>query len=237
MFRKSNPLSVEHVAIIMDGNGRWAKAQGLTRAEGHKKGAEVAKNIAIEASKLNIKYLTLYTFSAENWKRPKKEISNLLNLLKFYLSHDVEAFNTNNIKVSVIGNLDTLPQILKRKIQNILSITANNNGMNLVIAFSYGSRDEISHACRSIAKLCEQQELSSDKINAQTLISHLYTKNMPDPDLLIRTGGEYRISNFLLWQLAYTELFFTKTYWPDFTIIVFKKALKEFQKRVRTYGQ
>lgn len=226
-----------HIAIIMDGNGRWAKSNKVAKFSGHKKGAEVARQVIIDANKMGIKYLTLYTFSSENWSRPQDEVSNLMSLLKYYIKKEKELLNQNNIRVKVIGNLDKISSGLKQEINEIISMTQNNNGMTLVIAFSYGARDEILHATRSIAELYKKGEISLSDIDSEKFSSHLYTKDIPDPDLLIRTSGEFRISNFLLWQLAYTELYFTKTNWPDFTIEQLKESIIEFQNRERRYGK
>ncbi len=220
----------QHVAIIMDGNGRWAEAQGLPRINGHKKGADVAKSIALSAQKLGISYLTLYTFSSENWQRPKIEINALFDILKFYLSNEQDIMHKSNIKVSVIGNLENVPGPLKKQIDQTVLKTQYNTGMTLIIAFIYGARNEIVTAAKALLK-------SSKEINEASLASHLYTKDIPDPDLLIRTGGEKRISNFLLWQIAYTELLFMDKYWPDFTSEDLLFSLKAFQSRERRYGK
>jgi undecaprenyl diphosphate synthase len=225
MFTKLiNPI---HLAIIMDGNGRWAQAKGLPRLAGHKKGSEVARTIIQEASNIGIKYLTLYAFSSENWNRDKEEVSGIFKLLGLYLDQEQDKFQEMGLKVRFIGNISKLPQELQDKIAQTEAATASNDGLNLVIALSYGARDEILQAC---AKL-------SSSVTAEEFAQALYTRNIPDPDFLIRTGGEYRLSNFLLWQLAYTELYFTKTLWPDFTSQDLKVALDEFQNRNRRYGR
>jgi undecaprenyl diphosphate synthase len=232
----NDPLP-QHIAIIMDGNGRWAKSNKLAKFAGHKKGAETAHQIILAANEMGIKYLTLYTFSSENWNRPQDEITNLMSLLKYYIKRKKELLNKNNIKVRVIGDLDKVSPDLKEEIDEIVSITQANKGLTLIIAFSYGARDELLRATRAVAELYKKGDLSLSDINSEEFSSHLYTKSIPDPDLLIRTSGEIRISNFLLWQLAYTELYFTNTNWPDFTVDKLKEAIKEFQNRERRYGK
>ena len=229
MFVKNLTLP-EHVAIIMDGNGRWASSRNLDRSEGHKQGAETAKKISIAAQELGIRYLTLYTFSSENWQRPKIEVSNLFSILALYLKKDHDEIHANNIKVSIIGELQNLPSALKKNIENIVATTQYNSGMNLIIAIGYGSRNEIIGA---IKKLVELEE----NIDALSFERYLYTNNLPDPDLLIRTGGDKRLSNFLLWQIAYTELLFIDKYWPDFSEEDFKNGILEFSQRKRRYGK
>jgi undecaprenyl diphosphate synthase len=231
---KNNP---NHVAIIMDGNGRWAKNNHLPTSLGHKQGAETAKEIIDASQELNIKYLTLYAFSSENWKRPKSEVEHLMKLLHFYIKSERKNLENSDVKVMVIGNTSTLPDKLLKSIKEVEETTKNNSGMTLIIALSYGGREEIVHATRKIAEICKRGELSPEEIDEKTFTSALYTSNIPDPDLLIRTSGELRISNFLLWQSAYTEFYFTKINWPNFTKKDLKKALMEFQTRKRNYGK
>lgn len=226
-----------HVAIIMDGNGRWANINNLPTSAGHKQGAETAKKIIEEAQKLSIKFLTLYAFSSENWKRPKKEVEHLMSLIHFYIKNERKNLENSNVRILVIGNRSTLSDKLIRSIKEAEDKTKHNTGMTLIIALSYGGKEEILHATKKIAELCLNGELSPEEISEKTFTSYLYTSNIPDPDLLIRTSGELRISNFLLWQSAYTEFYFSKTNWPNFTAKEFEKALKEFQKRKRNYGK
>lgn len=221
----------------MDGNGRWAKLHALPKISGHRKGAEIAKKIILHAQKRKIQYLTLYTFSSENWGRPLGEINNLMSLIKYYVSKERESLNKHNIKVKIIGDLTKVSNDLRSEIDEVVSVTADNTGLTLVIAFSYGSRDEILYAVRSIAKLYKSQEISLNDLTVEKFSSYLDTCDIPDPDLLIRTSGEYRISNFLLWQLAYTEFYFTNVHWPDFIPEELDKALIEFGNRERRYGK
>jgi len=226
-----------HVAIIMDGNGRWAKSKNLPTAFGHKQGSEVARKI-IEASKnLGIKYLTLYAFSSENWNRPKSEVNHLMTLLQHYIDKEKKHLQESNIRIFVIGNFSKIPTKLLESIQEAEEITKNNSGMTLTIALSYGGREEIVDATKKIISLCKQGLLSEADIDEKTFTSCLYNSTLPDPDLLIRTSGELRISNFLLWQSAYTEFYFTKVNWPDFNSDELEKALTEYQQRKRNYGK
>ena len=225
-----------HVAIIMDGNGRWAASRGLPKIAGHRSGVKAAQE-AIEASRaLGIKVLTLYTFSTENWKRPKREVEMLFGLLEEYLDRNKDKFNENNIKFSVIGNRVDLPDSVVKKIAVIEESTGNNTGLVLNLALNYGSRPEIVEASRMIALDVKEGRVSPSGIDEKLFSEYLYTKNIPDPDLLIRTSGEMRVSNFLLWQIAYSELYVTKKLWPDFKKADFKKAITEFAKRERRFG-
>ncbi len=218
-----------HVAIIMDGNGRWAKAKGLPRTDGHAKGVEVVKRITKEAARIGLKYLTLYTFSTENWNRPPQEVEALMGLILDNLEEEI--FMANNIRFRVIGDTERLPEAVRSRLRQCILRTAQNTRMTLVIALSYSARWEIARAAKEIA---EERPATVDE---QTVCSHLQTTFMPDPDLLIRTGGELRISNFLLWQCAYTELYFTDTFWPDFDEERLQQAIADFQQRQRRYGQ
>lgn len=224
-----------HVAIIMDGNGRWAKQRGHERSYGHQAGAETVHVIAEEASKLGIKYLTLYTFSTENWNRPSDEVAALMGLL--FESIEEETFMKNDISFQVIGDLEKLPENVQQRLNACVEHTAQNKGMCLVLALSYSSRWEITEATRQIATLVQKGELQLDQINCEQMSRHLATHFMPDPDLLIRTGGEIRLSNYLLWQAAYSELYFCDTYWPDFREEELCKAIYDYQQRERRFGK
>lgn len=224
-----------HVAIIMDGNGRWAKQRGHERSYGHQAGAETVHVIAEEASKLGIKYLTLYTFSTENWNRPSDEVAALMGLL--FESIEEETFMKNDISFQVIGDLEKLPENVQQRLNACVEHTVQNKGMCLVLALSYSSRWEITEATRQIATLVQKGELQLDQINCEQMSRHLATHFMPDPDLLIRTGGEIRLSNYLLWQAAYSELYFCDTYWPDFREEELCKAIYDYQQRERRFGK
>ncbi|HCU59385.1 MAG TPA: isoprenyl transferase [Alphaproteobacteria bacterium] len=231
------PNALEHIAIIMDGNGRWAVRHGLPRTAGHKKGAEVVIDIAKAAKEMGIKYLTLYAFSTENWKRPKDEVDTLMNLLRQYLSKDFEELNKNNIRICFIGEREMLDADIRAKMSELETLTANNTAATLQIALSYGSRAEIVHAVKQIATSVKNGDMSPESIDEKSISAMLYTKNVPDPDILIRTSGEQRLSNFLLWQLAYAEFFFTPTAWPDFTAQELKQIISTYQTRERRYGK
>jgi undecaprenyl diphosphate synthase len=225
-----------HVAIIMDGNGRWAKQRGLPRIEGHRRGAESVRTITTAAREFGIQHLTLYAFSTENWNRPKTEIGALMRLLKHYLHVEVETMNKNNIRLQVIGRIHDLPEDVRVQLDASMAATAHNNGMNLILALSYSGRAELTDAVRVIAEKARGDELLPKDITEATITEHLYTRDFPDPDLLIRTSGEMRISNFLLWQLSYTEFVITNTLWPDFGREQFHEALQEYSKRQRRFG-
>ncbi len=220
----------QHVAIIMDGNGRWAKQRHLPRIFGHKEGIKSVKEVVETAVQLGIKYLSLYVFSTENWSRPKNEIKGLFSLLKRYVKLERENIIKNNIKVVISGDLTKLPLEIIKLLNDIVKETENNNAMILNLCINYGGRQEIIRAINSILN-SQKKEITLEEFN-----KYLYTNNLPDPDLLIRTSGEQRISNFMLWQIAYTELYFTKTLWPDFRKKDFIKALKSYQKRERRFG-
>lgn len=224
-----------HVAIIMDGNGRWAKAKGLPRVAGHREGVETVKRIAEEAVRCGVKYLTLYTFSTENWNRPKDEVATLMHLVLDHLEEEI--FMKNNVRFRVIGDLSRVPDMVRERLHDCEEVTARNDRMTLTIALSYSSRWEIAKAMRDIAEEVKQGSLQPSQISEQTVSEHLCTSFMPDPDLLIRTGGELRISNYLLWQCAYAELYFCDTYWPDFNEEEFRKALRDFAGRERRFGK
>ena len=225
----------KHVAIIMDGNGRWAKQQGKERTFGHQAGAEIVQNITEEAARLGVKYLTLYTFSTENWSRPQNEIAALMNLL--LNSIEEETLMKNNICFRVIGDFEKLPAEVQDSLSACIEHTSKNTGMQLVLALSYSSRWEITEAVRQIAIQAKNGEIIPEQITDEYISSHLATSFMPDPDLLIRTGGEIRLSNYLLWQCAYSELYFCDTFWPDFNNEEFRKAIYEYQQRERRFGK
>lgn len=226
-----------HVAVIMDGNGRWAKSRGLQRTDGHVKGVETVRKITEIASQLGVKYLTLYTFSTENWKRPKEEVDALMNLIVVALERETPDLIKNNVRLTMIGDLERMPDFAKQRLTRCFNDTAHCTGLTLVLALSYSAKWEILEAVKSIAALAKSGELSVDAIDAQCFSDNLSTKGIPDPDLLIRTGGDLRISNFLLWQIAYSELYFTHKFWPDFSQDDFCDAIREYQSRERRYGK
>lgn len=225
-----------HVAIIMDGNGRWAKSRGLPRTAGHKKGAEALRNLLVECQDMGIRYLTIYAFSSENWNRPQTEVSDLMQLLRFYLEKELRTLIKHGIRLKVIGDLSQVEPSIRKQIATAEEKSAHNDRFQLTVALSYGARNELAQATRCIAEKVKSGALNAEDITEETISEHLYTAALPDPDLLIRTGGEQRLSNFLLWQQAYTELFFTPVYWPDFGMEHFKQALQEYAKRERRYG-
>lgn len=225
----------EHVAIIMDGNGRWAKERGLNRSLGHQQGVETVREITTAASRLGIRYLTLYTFSTENWNRPAEEVSALMSLI--LTAMEEELFMKNNVRLKTIGDIDRLPGEVQAAIRGLEERTSKNSGMTMVIALSYSSKWEITRAVRLIAEKAVAGEIRPEDITEATVSEHLETSFMPDPDLLIRTGGELRLSNYLLWQCAYSEFYFCDTYWPDFNTEAFCKALVDYQSRQRRYGK
>ena len=224
-----------HVAIIMDGNGRWAKAKGLPRTAGHVEGVERAKQITEEATRLGVKFLTLYTFSTENWNRPDAEIEAIFDLLVTGLEDEV--FMKNNVRFRVIGDFDRLPLSVQKRTRECMEKMAGNTGTTMVVAISYSSRWELTQAMQKMARLSVEGKLKPEEITEDYISSQLQTSFMPDPDLLIRTGGEYRISNYLLWQCAYTEFYYCDTYWPDFHEEDLRKAIADFQHRQRRYGK
>ena len=225
----------EHIAIIMDGNGRWAKAQGLPRTAGHQQGVEIVKKITEEATRLDVKYLTLYTFSTENWNRPAAEVAALMGLILDHLEEEI--FMKNNVRFRVIGDQSRLPESVQKRLDECMERTAQNDKMTMVIALSYSSRWEITQAVKNIAQEVQEGKLSAGEVSEEVICKHLNTNFMPDPDLLIRTGGELRISNYLLWQCAYTELYFCDTFWPDFDEEEFCKAIVDYQSRERRFGK
>lgn len=225
----------QHIAIIMDGNGRWAKQQGKERTFGHHAGAETVQKITEDAARLGVKYLTLYTFSTENWNRPQQEVAALMKLLLD--SIEEETFMKNNLRFQVIGDLKKLPSNVQDSLNSCIEHTAKNTGMCLILALSYSSRWEITEAVRQISMQVKAGDTSPEDITDECISSHLATKFMPDPDLLIRTGGEVRLSNYLLWQCAYSELYFCDTFWPDFNKEELCKAIYEYQQRERRFGK
>lgn len=227
----------EHVAIIMDGNGRWAKKQGLARVFGHQKGVETVHEITTAAAELGLKYLTLYTFSTENWNRPKEEVDAIMSLLVDTIAKERPTLMKNNVRLLTIGDTNRLPDEARKKYLKLIEDTAGNTGLSLVLALSYSSRWEITEAMKRIGRKIESGEIKAEDITEQMLTDNMTTAYIPDPDLLIRTSGEYRISNFLLWQLAYSEMYFTDCYWPEFTREEFYKALVDYAQRERRFGK
>lgn len=226
----------QHIAIIMDGNGRWAKKKGAVRLFGHNQGVKAVHEVVEAAGELGVKYLTLYTFSTENWNRPKAEIEGLMKLLASTLAAEITELHKNNVRLRVIGD-DELPASLRNKMAEGEKLTENNTGLTLVLALSYSSRWEITNAVKRIAEEVKNGQLDPQNITQDTISQHLATNFMPDPELLIRTSGEYRISNYLLWQIAYSELYFTDTLWPDFGKEELYKAIVDYQGRERRFGK
>lgn len=226
-----------HVAVIMDGNGRWARKRMLNRIKGHEKGSNTVREIVRTAREVGVPILTLYAFSTENWNRPKAEVTALMELLKRFLQSERREMLDNNIRFNVIGDIRRLPEKVQKAIRETRAATGGNDGMLLNLALSYGSRDEILRMTRAVAAKARAGEIDPEEISFETLSDHLYTRGMADPDLLIRTSGEHRISNFLLWQIAYAELFFTDTLWPDFGREEFIHILKDYQHRDRRFGK
>tara|TARA_B100000029_G_C17426941_1_gene906431 strand:+ start:380 stop:1120 length:741 start_codon:yes stop_codon:yes gene_type:complete len=225
-----------HIGIIMDGNGRWAKAKGLPRISGHRQGASAIREIVEAAIEIGVKYLTLYAFSSENWKRPKSEVRELMSLLKYYLGNETKALIDAGVRLKTLGNLDSLDSSIVKEINNIVNLTKNNSKINLIVAINYGSRQEITSAVRLIADLAVKGNINPSEINEESITMHLGTQNIPDPDLIIRTSGEHRLSNFLLWQSAYSELVFLPKLWPDFNREDFLEAVTEYYRRDRRFG-
>ena len=243
----SNPISADpsnldptllpaHVAIIMDGNGRWAKKRLFNRIKGHEKGSQTVRTVVQTCRELGISYLTLYAFSTENWQRPKAEVEALMGLLIRFLKSEKSELMEKNIRLRIIGQIDRLPSKVQEVLQETTQATKGNTAMNLILALSYGARAEIVEMVRSVAEKIKKGEVKPESITAELVADHLYTRDIPDPDLLIRTSGEMRISNFLLWQIAYSEIFVTPTLWPDFGKEEFLNILKDFQGRDRRYG-
>lgn len=226
-----------HIAIIMDGNGRWAKQQGYLRVFGHENGSNSVKGIIKSCTELGIEFLTLYTFSSENWNRPKLEVKALMKILSSSLKQELPTMQKNNIKLNAIGNLEKLPESAQKQLRETIEQTKNNTGLTLTLALSYGAREEITNAVKVISDKVKNNIISIDTIDDSIINEHLYTQNLPDVDLVIRTSGEHRISNFLLWQIAYAELYFTDVLWPDFKAQHLYEAIISYQKRERRFGK
>lgn len=226
----------QHIAIIMDGNGRWAKAQGKHRIFGHKNGVKAVREVTEGCAEIGVKHLTLYAFSTENWNRPKMEVSALMELLFMTIGKEIKTLQKNNIRLNAIGHIHNLPESNRKALTEVIEATKNNTRMTLTLALSYGSREELSEAAKKIAIDYKEGKISLDEINQEKISEHLYTHNIPDPELMIRTSGEHRISNFLLWQLAYTELYFTEKFWPEFAKNDLYKAIYDYQQRERRFG-
>lgn len=226
-----------HVAIIMDGNGRWAQRRKKPRLYGHKVGADSVRDIVEACREIGIRYLTLYAFSSENWQRPAQEVTGLMSILKRYLEAELPRMQKNDIRLMSIGDRQRLPESVREVLANAIEVTASNSQLTLNLALSYGGRDELVRAVRKISRLCMEGDLEVDAISDHTISENLDTCGMPDPDLLIRTGGESRLSNFLLWQLSYAEIYFTEVMWPDFRKEIFLKALTDYQVRERRFGR
>ncbi len=226
----------EHLAVIMDGNGRWAQRRHLPRIAGHRTGVKTAREIIETCARLKLPCLTLYAFSLENWRRPQTEVDFLMRLLREYLKRELPSIHKNNIRLLIIGRSEQLPEAVRKDIQSAMSVTAKNTGMKLVVALNYGGRAELVDAFNTILQQVRSNGMAAFEADEQTISEHLYTAGLPDPDLLIRTSGEMRVSNFLLWQIAYAEIYVTETLWPDFSRARLLEALVDFQKRERRYG-
>lgn len=227
----------EHIAIIMDGNGRWAKQKGKLRVFGHKNGVQAVREVTEACAEIGVKYLTLYAFSTENWNRPQAEVSALMELLALTIKNEIKTLQKNNIRLNAIGNIDSLPEKGRKALKETIEATKQNSRMTLTLALSYGSQEEITYAVKKIAEDCMQQNLKVDAITPQLISQYLYTKDMPNPELIIRTSGEHRISNFLLWQIAYAEFYFTPILWPDYNKENLFEAIVDFQQRERRFGK
>ena len=233
----SNGNLPKHIAIIMDGNGRWASFKNLPRAAGHKEGINSVREIVRVCGEIGVSYLTLYTFSSENWSRPRTEVSAIMKLLLSTIKKEIRNLDDNNVKLSAIGSLDELPKETQKNILDGVEMTKSNSGLNLILALSYGSRQELIRAIKRISKRIDESNLEIDNINEDVLSEELYTAGTPDPDLIIRTGGEHRLSNFLLWQSAYSELLISETFWPDFRESELLNSILDYQNRQRRFGQ
>lgn len=233
-----NPQQIpQHIAVIMDGNGRWATSRGLPRVAGHRQGARTLKELLQCCKDWGIKALTAYAFSTENWRRPVAEVDFIMRLFERFLRRELAPMQKEGVRISFIGDLSALPQSLQKEIERSMAETSHNQTIHFNIAVNYGSRDEITRVCRQVAELVERGELTAQQVNETLVAQHLYTAGTPEPDLLIRTSGEMRLSNFLLWQMAYTEMYFTDTLWPDFDREAFHQALLSYQGRDRRFGQ
>jgi len=226
----------KHIAIIMDGNGRWAKSHSLPRIAGHKEGIDSVRAITKKCGDIGVKYLSLYTFSSENWHRPKDEVKSIMRLLFLTIRREIKDLNKNNVRLSTIGNMGDLPDDARKGMEEGLKITENNSGLNLILALSYGGRQEILKMVQSIARKAVNGEIEPEKLSEGDIVNELDTAKIPDPDLLIRTGGDQRISNFLLWQIAYSEIYVTDIYWPEFREKQLLNAIADFQDRERRFG-
>jgi undecaprenyl diphosphate synthase len=226
-----------HVAVIMDGNGRWARERGLPHIEGHRRGAESVREIVRVSGELGIDYLTLYAFSTENWNRPKAEVTGLMRLLEFYLKQEIAELNKSNVRLTAIGRIHELPDSAQRQLEKSIDALKKNTGLTLVLALSYGARAEIVDAVRSVCREVKAGRLDVEGIDEKVISQHLYTRSIPDPDLLVRTSGEMRVSNFLLWQISYAEMYVTETLWPDFRKDAYMKALADYSGRDRRFGR
>ncbi|WP_026933459.1 isoprenyl transferase [Christiangramia echinicola] len=226
-----------HIAIIMDGNGRWAKQKGFLRASGHKEGTKAVRDVVEGCAEIGVKNLTLYAFSTENWNRPKLEVDTLMRLLVSSLKKEIKTLKENDIRLNSIGNIDNLPNKARKELLDVIEKTSGNKRMTLTLALSYGSREEITNCIKQIAAKAKSEELSIDAVDESVINEHLYTRNLPEVDLLIRTSGEQRISNFLLWQIAYAELYFTKILWPDYRREDLFEAIYNYQNRERRFGK
>jgi len=227
----------QHIAVIMDGNGRWAKEQGKNRIFGHSNGVKSVREVSEACAELGVKYLTLYAFSTENWNRPKLEVVALMELLVQTIRKETRTLMDNNIRLKAIGNIETLPSRCHKELLESIEITKNNSAMDLILALSYSGRDEILQAVKAISKEVQAKQINADDLTEEDIQKHLFTNEIPDPELLIRTSGENRISNFLLWQMAYTEFYFTETYWPEFRKENLYEAILDYQKRERRFGK
>ncbi len=235
-FRDEGNAIPRHVAMIMDGNGRWAKKRGFPRVEGHRRGVETVREMVQACSILGIKYLTIYTFSTENWKRPKEEVTTLMRLIVRSLQNETNELHSNNVRLTSIGNMNVLPDIVKSELVSALEKTKNNNKLVLNLALSYSGRWEITEACKKIAESYKNNEINLEEITEELISENLSANDIPDPDLMVRSGGEYRISNFLLWQLAYSEIFVSDVLWPEFRFSDLLEAIKDYQRRERRFG-
>ncbi len=227
----------KHISVIMDGNGRWAKLKGLLRALGHEEGTKAVRDVVEGSAEIGIDYLTLYAFSTENWNRPKREVDTLMRLLVSSLKKEIKTLTENHIRLNAIGNISNLPKKAQKELNEVIEKTKDNKRMVLTLALSYGSREELIHMVKEISQKVKNEELSPEAIDELIINKHLYTRNLPDVDLLIRTSGEQRISNFLLWQIAYAELYFTKILWPDFRREDLYEAIYNYQTRERRFGK
>ena len=234
---RANGNIPRHIAVIMDGNGRWAKKRSLERVDGHREGINSVREVVRACAELGVKYLTLYTFSTENWNRPQVEVSALMSLLLQTIRREVEDLKRNNVRLLTIGRLQDLPLLARKGIEQAIEFLKGNTGLTLILALSYSSRRELTDAVRQVVRNAKAGELSENEINEALISSYLYTADIPDPDLLVRTSGELRLSNFLLWQLAYTEIYVTDVLWPDFRRAALYEAVHAFQKRERRFGR